>query len=165
MSRIWQNKKLPVASENPCLRWQSTEKRIFTSRSIFSFVVLLLTSYIKKKLNTHLRTIPKLKIKKKTSLPGGESLKGTEQIFSLVFGGKVVELYDMSKLIYADRGVTENNLYYMDALNQCCGAGAATFRVEPKQIFYGGFGSGYIFLASKKGKPCCCEKPWLKSNL
>ena len=40
--------KLPVASENPCLRWQSTEKRIFTSRSIFSFVVLLLTSYIKK---------------------------------------------------------------------------------------------------------------------
>ena len=88
-------------------------------------------------------------------------MKGTEQIFSLVFGGKVVELYDMSKLIYADRGVTENNLYryYMDSLNQCCGAGAATFRVEPEPIFYGGFGSGYIFLASKKGKPCCCEKP------
>ena len=66
-------------------------------------------------------------------------MKGTEQIFSLVFGGKVVELYDMSKLIYADRGVTENNLYryYMDSLNQCCGAGAgaATFRVEPEPIF------------------------------
>ena len=37
--------------------------------------------------------------------------------------------------------------------------GATTFRVEPEPIYYlAGAGSGCIFLASKKGKPCVVTK-------
>ena len=57
------------------------------------------------------------------------------------------------------------------ACYQFCGAEAAWsshFFVgrcrEPEPPFEEG-GSGCIFLASKKGKPRCCDKTWLENNL
>ena len=46
---------------------------------------------------------------------------------------------------------------------QCCGAGAATFRVEPEPIFLlaGTESRSRFFKAAperKKGKPCSCDK-------
>jgi hypothetical protein len=41
-------------------------------------------------------------------LPGGEGLKGTEQVLRLVFGGKIVQFDHMTKLIDVYRRVAIN---------------------------------------------------------
>ena len=53
------------------------------------------------------------------------------------------------------------------ATNQCCGARAASFRVEPEPIFYlaGAESRSRIFLASKKGKPCVVTKQFITVNV